>query len=197
MNVSVVGDHLLISLVPWLAGVVVGGGLGYVCALVARRLFSTRPGLRRASMLLPWRTVAVSLALVVLSPFVPVLVGLGTVAGATMVALFVLVFALPFTVVTLLEHWYPSPLAVRLIAGCRILATASVAVAAFTALVAGSGGAGVLILEGLRLLDHPQMLRGFLIVVVLALMIDILLGVLQLLVVSTLRKAQPVQGRSN
>lgn len=197
MNVSVVGEHLLISLVPWLAGVVVGGGLGYACALVARSLFSTLPGLRRASILLPWRTVAVSLALVVLSPFVPVLVGLGTVAGATMVALFVLVFALPFTVVTLLEHWCPSPLAVRLIAGSRILATASVAVATSTARVAGSGGAGALIYKAMRLLDRPQMLRGFLIVVVLALMMDILLGALQLLFARTSIKAEAVQGASN
>ena len=197
MEISVVGEHLLISLVPWLAGVVVGGALGYACALVARSLFSTLPGLRRASILLPWRTVAVSLALVVLSPFVPVLVGLGTVAGATMVALFVLVFALPFTVVTLLEHWCPSPLAVRLIAGSRILATASVAVAAFTALVAGSGGAGALIYEGMRLLDHAQVLRGFSIVVVLALIVDILLGTLQLQFARTSTRAQPAQSASN
>jgi len=179
MNVSIFGEHLLISLVPWLAGVVVGGGLGYACALVARRLFSTLPGLRRASTLLPWRTVVVTLPL--LSPLVTVLIGLGRVAGAAMVGLFVFLFALPFTVVALLEQWYPSPLVVRLIAGARTLATASVAVAAVGPPLAGSGGAGVLIFQqGMLLLDYPQMLRGFAIVVLLALMIDILLGVLQL-----------------
>jgi len=180
MNVSIFGEHLLISLVPWLAGVVVGGGLGYACALVARRLFSTLPGLRRASMLLPWRTIVVTLPL--LSPFVTILVGLGRVAGAVMVGLFVFLFALPFTVVALLEQWYPSPLVVRLIAGARTLATASVAVAAVGPPLAGSGGAGVLIFQqGMLLLDYPQMLKGFGIVVLLALMIDILLGILQLL----------------
>jgi ABC-type proline/glycine betaine transport system permease subunit len=180
MNVSTFGEHLLISLVPWLAGATVGGGLGYACALVARRLFSTFPGLRKASMLLPWRTAAVTLPL--LSPLVVILVGLGVVAGATMVGLFVLLFALPFTVVALLEQWYPSPLAVRLIAGARTLATASVAVAAVGPPVAGSGGAGVLIFQqGMRLLDYSQMLMGFSIVVFLALMIDVLLGALQLL----------------
>lgn len=178
MNVSVIGQHLLISLVPWLAGVVVGGGLGYACALVARSVFSTLPGLRRASMLLPWRTVAVTLPL--LSPFVPVFVGLGMVAGAVIVGLFVFLFALPFTVVALLEHWYPSPLVVRLIAGARTLATASIAVAAASTMVAGSGGAGVLMFQGMRLLDYPQMVRGFSIVVLLALIVDILLGTLQL-----------------
>jgi len=98
-----------------------------------------------------------------------------------MVALFVFLFALPVTVSTLLEHWYPSPLVVRFIAGSRILATASVAVAAFVPMVAGSDGAGVLIFEGWRLLDYPQVLRGFSFVILLALMIDIPLGALQLL----------------
>jgi len=110
-----------------------------------------------------------------------------------MVALFVFLFALPFTVSTLLEHWYPSLLVVRLIAGSRILATASVVVAAFTPMVAGSGGAGVLIFEGWRLLDYPQVLRGFSCVILLALVSDILLGALQLLFSRTSRKAQPVQ----
>ena len=197
MKLSVIGQHLLISLLPWLAGVLVGGGLGYACALVVRSLFSTLPGLRRASILLPWRTVIVTLALGVLSPLVPVLIGLGTVAGAAIVALFVFLFAFPFTVATLLEHWYPSPLVVRLIAGSRILATASVAVAAFTAVLVGSGGAGALIFEGWRLLDRAQVLRGFSIVVVLALIIDVLLGALQLLFARTSTGAQPAQSASN
>lgn len=190
----ILGQHLLISLVPWLAGVVVGGGLGYTCALAARSLFSTLPGLRRASMLLPWRTVAVTLPL--LSPWVAVLVGLGRVGGAVMIGLFVFLFALPFTVVTLLEQWYPSLFVVRLIARARTLATASVSVAAVVPLVQGSGGAGVLIFQGMRLLDHAQMLRGFSIVVLLALMVDVLLGALQLLFACTLRTTRPLQDAS-
>ena len=178
MNGSVVGEHLLVSLVPWLIGVAVGGGLGYVCALAAHSLFSALPGLRRASMLLPWRTVAVTLPL--LSPLVVVLVAMGALAGAIIVGLFVFLFALPFTVVALLEQWYPSPLVVRLIARARTLATASVAVAAIGPPWVGSGGAGWLIYEGMRFRDNSQMLRGFSIVVLLALMIDVLLGALQL-----------------
>ena len=174
---SILSEHFLISLVPWLTGIVAGGVLGYACALVARSLFSTRPGWRIVSMLLPWRTVAVTLPL--LSPLVVVFVGLGTMAGAVMVGLFVFLFALPFTVVTLLEQWYPSPLVVRLIARARTLATASVAVAAVGPPLVGSGGAGVLIFGGMRLLDYAQMLRGFTIVFLLALVVDVLLGAVQ------------------
>ena len=178
MNSTVLGEHLLISLVPWLVGVAIGGTLGYVCACMGRRLFSAFPPLRRLSMLLPWRTVAVTLPL--LSPLVVVLVAMGALAGVMMVGLFVFLFALPFTVVALLEQWYPSSLVVRLIARARTLATASVAVAAIGPPWVGSGSAGVLIFQGMRLLDYAQMLRGFYIVVLLALMIDVLLGALQL-----------------
>ncbi|NIO70368.1 MAG: hypothetical protein GTN71_15415 [Anaerolineae bacterium] len=109
-----------------------------------------------------------------------------------MVGLFVFLFALPFTMAILLEQWYPSPLAVRLIAGAKTLATASVAVAAVGPPMAGGGGAGVLIFQGMRFLDYAQVLRGFSIVVFLALTIDVLLGVLQLLFART-SKSQPVQ----
>jgi ABC-type proline/glycine betaine transport system permease subunit len=99
-----------------------------------------------------------------------------------MVALFILLFAVPFTASTLLEHWYPAPLAVRLIGGFRTLAAASVVVATCTPMVAGSGGAGVLIFrEGWQLLDYSQVLRGLCVVALLALLADVLLGALQCL----------------
>jgi hypothetical protein len=159
---------------------VLGGGLGYACALAARVLISALPRLRSASMLLPWRTFAVTVPL--LSPLIPVVLGLGTLAGATMVVLLVLLVALPFTASTLLEHWYPSPLAVRLIGGFRSLAAASVAIGTWIPMVAGSGGAGVLIFrEGWRLLDYSLVLRGLCLVALLALLVDVLLGALQCL----------------
>jgi ABC-type proline/glycine betaine transport system permease subunit len=176
----VLREHLLISLVPWLVGVIAGGSLGYACALTARSLFSAFPSLRSVSMLLPWRVFAVTVPL--LSPLIPVVLGLGTLAGATMVALLVLLVALPFTASTLLEHWYPSPLGVRLISGFRSLAAASVAVGTWIPMVAGSGGAGVLIFrEGWQLLDYSLVLRGLCVVALLALVADVLLGVLQCL----------------
>lgn len=187
---SVLAEHLLISLVPWLAVVAVGGGLGYVCALVARSLFCALPGLRRPSILLPWRTVVVTLLL--LSPIVPLVVGLGRAAGVAIVGLFVFLLAVPLTTVTLLEHWCPSPLLVRLIAGARTLATGAVAVAAVTTVVGAGGGAGWLIFEGMKLLEYREMFLGFSIVVLLALMSDILLGAFELLLSLASRKAQPV-----
>jgi hypothetical protein len=61
MDTSVLTRHLLISLAPWLVAVIIAGALGTVWALVARSLFSRVPALQRASILPPWRTVAVGL----------------------------------------------------------------------------------------------------------------------------------------
>jgi ABC-type proline/glycine betaine transport system permease subunit len=179
VNASVLTQHLLISLLPWLVGLIVAGGLGTIWAPVARSLFSRFPSLQSASMLLPWRTVALSLSL--LSPLVVTRVGLGAVAAGTVVGLFVFLLALPFTVVVRLKKGYSSPLIVHFVAGGRTLAVASVVAAAVAAPLTGGGGAGSLIFGGMRALDYAQMLRGFAVLVILALMIDLVLGALQLL----------------
>jgi hypothetical protein len=179
VNASVLAQHLLISLLPWLVGVIVAGGLGTVWTPAAHSLFSRFPSLHSASMLLPWRTVALSLSL--LSPLVMIRVGLGAVATGIVVGLFVFLLALPFAVVIRLEKRYSSPLMVHFVAGGRTLAVASVVVAAVTAPLTGGGGGGSLMFAGMRVLDYAQMLRGFAVVVILALMIDLVPGALQLL----------------
>jgi ABC-type proline/glycine betaine transport system permease subunit len=184
METSILREHVLISLVPWLVAVVVGGSLGYLCARVIHGLFSTLPGLRRPSTLLPWRTIVMTLPL--LFPFIPILIGLGVFAGATVVGFFVVILAWPFITSTVLECWYPSKPDVRLVGGIRTLAVASVIVAALAPLVTGSGGAGVLIFrEGYQSHDLARMLRGLGVVVLLSLISDLFLGALQFLLSRT------------
>jgi ABC-type proline/glycine betaine transport system permease subunit len=179
MDVSVLTQHLLISLLPWAVAVVVAGGLGTIWALAARSLFSKVPALRSVSMLLPWRTVAAGLPL--LTPFAATRVGLGPVSAGIAVGLFVFLFALPLTVVVRLEGGYASPPLVRFIARIRTLAVASVALAAVVGPPVGGGGAGSLILKGMRTPDHAQTFGGFAVVVILAVTVDLVLGALQLL----------------
>jgi hypothetical protein len=189
----VFGEHLVISLVPWLAAVIVGGGLGYLLAVLVRWPYARPPGLRRPSTLVPWRTVATALTFVALSPAVPVFTGLGPLAGATMVLLFAFVWAMPCTASIVLDHWYPSSLAARLVGGFRTLAIATVSISTLTPTMAGSGGAGRLLFqEGWQLLDYPAVVSGFLVVVLLALAIDLLLGGLQILLPRPSRR--PGQG---
>jgi hypothetical protein len=179
MDASVLIQHLLISVLPWLVGVIVAGGLGCVWAPAARSLFSRLPALQSVSMLLPWRAVALSLPL--LSPLAAIRVGLGAIGVEIVVALFVFLLALPFTVVTRLEDWYASPPILRFVAWSRTLALASVVVATVVAPMVGGGGAGSLIFRGLRALDYAQMVRGFAVMVVVALTIDLVLGAVQLM----------------
>lgn len=189
MDISILVEHLLISIVPWFAGAAFGGGLGYVCAAAAKSLFSTKPELRRVAMLLPWRTVAVTLASgTLLSPVIATFVGLGIVSGMISVGLTVFVFALPFTVNSLLEHWHPTSLVVRLISGARTLATASVAVAIAGAF-SGGGGVGSFIFGAITKADKVQTLKGFSFVGLIALIIDVLLGILQMV---SHRSVQPM-----
>jgi len=179
LSTSAVVAYLLMSTIPWLIGMAVGGGLGALCALGIRAVFAARPGLRRTSVLLPWRTLLMGLLLLVWSPFVFVLLGLGPFAGGTMVGASVLLLALAFTAGTLVEHSRPSPLGVRLAAGARTLAVAS-GLVVVGAGVMGGGGLGWFLQEGARLQQYGLMWQAFLVVLALALALDLLLGVVQI-----------------
>jgi len=190
MDVFVVVEHLLISLVPWLAGVVLGGGLGYLCAILVRVLFSSFPDLSKPSMLLPWRAILMSLLLLVLSPASVAILGLGPMAGAVVVGLSMLLLAMPLTAAILLENWYPSSLSVRLVGGLRTLATASVVVAVGAG-VFGGGGLGSSMMESVRLLQFGRALEGWLAILALAVLLDLLLGIPQLIAFRKSEEAQP------
>lgn len=53
LDVSIVAvtTQVLIAWIPWLIGVVVGGGLGVICGLGIRALLSARPALHRPLVL--------------------------------------------------------------------------------------------------------------------------------------------------
>lgn len=123
MNSAAFGEHFLISAASWFVGIVLGGGLGYGGALVARSILTASASSGRYAILLPWRTLAITLLL--FSPLIPVVVGLGAFAGIAMAGLWVFVLALVVTITTLLEYWFPPSLAGRLVIGARGLAAAS------------------------------------------------------------------------
>ena len=179
LSTAAVVAYFLMSTIPWLIGLAAGGGLGALCALGIRAVFTARPGLRQTSVLLPWRTLLMGLLLWAWSPFMFVLLGLGAFAGGMVVGASVLLLALAFAAGTLVEHWQPSPLGVRLVAGARTLAVASgmVAVGAGTM---GGGGLGWFLLEGARLQQYGLMWQALLVVLALALGLDLLLGVVQM-----------------
>ena len=148
MDISRVVEHFLMSLIPWVVGMIVGGGLGVICALLVHFLFSTLPGLRWPSALFPWRTVVMGLLVVVWTPFIVARLGLGPTAGGVMVGLSVLLLGFSVIGGMLVEHWHPAPLAVRLIGGGRTLVTGA-AVLAVGAGFVGGGGIGSIVMQGI------------------------------------------------
>jgi hypothetical protein len=53
MEIAILTDHLLITLVAWIGGVTVGGGVGYLMASLVRPLMSAKPDDRRLIALVP------------------------------------------------------------------------------------------------------------------------------------------------
>lgn len=176
-------EHLLISVIPLLAGIVLGGGLGVAGAFLVRLIFSALPWLHKLAILLPWRTLLVSLVLLTWSPFLVMRFGLGMITGAITVFLVISLVALVSTMALLIEHWYPSPLAVRFLSATRLLATTSGAIAVGVGFVSSSG-LGSLMMRWIELLDYKLVWQGLLALAVLALVPDLLVGVAQLVVVS-------------
>jgi hypothetical protein len=189
MTLSTVLEHLLISLAAWVVGGAVGGVLGFLIAIKVQTLFTAAPHLRRLSMLLPGRTVGLNLLIAAWTPASVFLVGLGPVSGLLDNSLVILLFTLPFTVSLFLERWYPSPFAIRVIAGLRTLATASIVATAFL----GSDdayGIGWNLWISIANLRYDEFLQVWLVLAVLILILDVLLGIVQLVVADHIEKRQ-------
>jgi len=182
MTFQYIAQHLLLSLVPWLIGSTLGGVIGYGIALLIKKIFIGFPGLRGLMVFAPWRTIIMVTLLLVYSPLIVVWVGLGSSATLLMVGFFVLLLALPITTGILIEKWYPSSIAVRLAAAARTLATSSI-VLTVTAGIYSTGGLGPIMIEHMRLLEHSSAYSIYLVVLLITLMVDILLGILQLFLV--------------
>jgi hypothetical protein len=173
MNSAAFGEYTLISVVSWFVGVVLGGGLGYACALVARRILTASASSGRYVVLLPWRTIVITLPL--FSPFIPVAVGLGVSAGIAIAGLGVFVLALVFTITNLLEYWFLPSLTSRLVIGARSIAVASPIIAVGASFL-GGGAIGSLIWQGGPRPDYLALSM----VILLALVFDVLLGIVQM-----------------
>lgn len=173
-------QHLRLTLIPWLAGGLLGGALGYLTALGIRRLFDAAPRLRRWSVLLPWRTAVIVTALYFV--LAPVLVitrfGIGPDGAVVQVGLVLAIASFALVAHTLLTREVRS-LATRLVDGARTLAALAAAVAALSGQL-GAGGAGAVIYSAISRLNWSLALRGTLVVAAVSALIDVALGVASL-----------------
>ncbi len=189
---SVVLEHLLISLGTLVVGGTVGGVLGLLIALRVRVLFTAAPHLRRLSMLLPGRTIVLNLLILAWSPASVFLVGLGPASGLVDNSFVIFLFTLALVTSLFLERWCPSLFAVRVIAGLRTLATTSLIVAAFL----GSDdayGVGWSLWESLATLHYDEFFQVWLVLANLILILDVFLGIVQLVVADHIEKSQQLR----
>ena len=179
ISTSAIVVHLLITCVPWLIGLAVGGSLGWLCGLAVRAMITRGAALRRTATLLPWRTLVMGLLMGIWSPFMATLLWLGPVTGGVVVACSVSVLVAICTATTLVEYWVPSPLASRLVGGARTMAVATGLLAVGVGLL-GGGGLGAIMLEAARLSQYGVMWQGVLVVLALAMVLDLTLGLAQM-----------------
>jgi hypothetical protein len=182
LHTALIHEHILISSIGSLFGIVVGGALGYVFAIVLRNLFTVKPRSRKRALLLPWRTVLMSLMFPLGFPItIIVQVGFGVLAGIISVGLIVFLLSLTICTSLLIEHWRPTTVANNIIAWMRTLATASVVITFFPGFFANGGLAPVIIVET-RLLNYDAVLRYYAILIAIILAFDLLIGILQYVV---------------
>ncbi len=188
---QVILQHILVTVVIVLAGLLVGGGLGVLFAYLLKSLYKAAPGLRPPLMLLPWRTVLFAVVLFFVSPMAFFLIrnfepkGFLTGIYPGLVLILLTFF---FALETALNHWLPINLGARLTALARTLAVASGILVAISVEYLSTG-----ILRFARMMvastfkpDGFWIMLG--VVMGLGLAFDLLLGVVQMLLVYAEKK---------
>jgi ABC-type nitrate/sulfonate/bicarbonate transport system permease component len=178
MEMSTLTDHLLITLVAWIGGLTVGGGIGYLMASFVNPLMNAKPNARRIFALVPWRTLVFMLILLVWSPLLAIWLGLGNLTGIMMVGLTVSLLAWPMAMKARLNDWFPPKLRVRFISGSRSLLLFAL-LATLGAGFVGGGGFGFYLMQQVNLLEYGKLVEGFLLLGGVALIFDLILGIVE------------------
>lgn len=187
---EVILQHVLVTAIIVLAGLLIGGGLGFLFGWIFKQLFKAVPGLQPPFMLLPWRTLLFSVMLFFVSPMAFIqfhnfdsqvlLSGLFPGVTFALIAFF-------FTLEATLTHWLPFGLASRLTALARTLAVACGVLIA-TILNTRAGIMGYAYMELARTFRPDAYWIALAVVMGLGLTFDLLLGTVQMLFAFAERK---------
>jgi len=177
-------EHGMISAGGWLLGSILGGGLGAGLALLFRRLFQARPGLRTLAVWLPWRSVLMMLMIPLWYPLpIVMLVGFGAESGLISVGLATFLLTLAVVVSVMDKRVVAAPEIVHFVAWARTLATGAV-LFEFFAGIFGAGGLGLLTLTNFRILEYEEGLKYLTALFLIMLILDFLIGGIQYVVAS-------------
>ena len=175
LTLSMILQHLEVSLIPWLIVMVVAGGLGYVFAILLRKWFQGHQRVLNLLVLLPWRSVAIWIALVVIySPLMVWQFGLGTIAGSVAVGVALSSLMIPWITTTLVRSWVPLSTIGKILSIVRLSAILSIALPVFLNI-----GMGYFISRGSFDLEIQKMTLGYEVVGAMLLGTDIVLGIIQ------------------
>jgi len=175
LTLSMILQHLEVSLIPWLIVMVVGGGLGYFFAILFRKWFQDHQRVLNLLVLLPWRSVAIWIALVVIySPLMVWQFGLGTIAGSVAVGVALSSLMIPWITTTLVRSWVPLSTIGKILSIVRLSAILSIALPVFLNI-----GMGYFISQGSFDLEIQKMTLGYEVVGAMLLGTDIVLGIIQ------------------
>lgn len=178
-----VSRHLLMTLPGWLLSLVVGGSLGYGCALVIRSITERAPKRRHLLVLFPWRSLLIIPAPLLMHTLFIIQhttgLGLGWETGIVVIGLTMSLLVLAWTATIFIQHWNTLPAPhIRLMAMVRTVAIISISLGM---IIQNSAGKSALSNWFLSLIMQwaslDEMLEPIGLVFGMSLVIDLLLGI--------------------
>jgi hypothetical protein len=168
--------YLGISLIPWLIVMLAGGGFSYLLAVLFLSWFKGRQRAFDLMALLPWRSIAIFIALVVINtPLMVWKFGIGLLAPSLSIGVALFVLFVPFNAHTLLNSWHPISAHGKVVSIVRTFAILSLALSAFLQ----TTGMGYFIYRVSSELDFPKLILGYEVVGVMLLGADLIIGLIQ------------------
>ena len=187
ITLEIVLSHLIVSLIPFLISIFLGVSIGYFIARLIRNLIRTHPNVMPFLVLLPWRSIASWAALVTIySPFVMFTwlfilhYGLGMVPIGISTGLVLLILIIPWSIDAFLKSAYQPDNIRKIFSIFRLSAILSLTIPTFSEI-----GMGYFVSRSNSSADFQNMKLGYGTVGVLMVVVDILLGFIQLIILGS------------
>lgn len=178
MSFQNIAHHVWLSLFPWLVGTFLGGVAGFGLSSLLKYTWQKAGSFRDCLIMIPWRTGLMFSLMMIYSPLILSWLGLGDPAGLFINTL--TLFLLSFPMAAGIYIWNRGHRTVldRLASGARTLAVLSVVTAMTAGAYSGGGGLGVVFREQMLSSQYTLWESTVLNVTAVALVVDLVLGIL-------------------
>jgi hypothetical protein len=189
LTLEMILEQLEVSLIPWLIVTVLSLGLGYGLAALLRHWFLGRPRTSHWLELLPWRSVAIWIALIAVNtPITMIQFGLGSVTGGIVgVGVALGSFMIPWVTAEFLHAWFPLSTREKIFSVVRMAAILSMVFPVFLIF-----GMGFFIYVSNEDVGFPQkMILAYEVLGAMLLATEIVLGIVQFAISGRLIQRNP------